>query len=59
MKWHTLEDSQSGFLTTKIRDEAKKRGFETDYSRVGWTTIVDVKCITEQWEELLAHCRGS
>ncbi len=55
MKWHVFEDSQSAFITTKVRDAAKRAGFEVDYSRIGWTTIVSVRCTDEQWAQL----RGS
>ena len=55
MEWHTFEDRQSGFTTTRIRDLARQRGLTTDYSRIGWTTFVAVRCSDEQWQALLSE----
>jgi hypothetical protein len=51
--WHILEDAQSGYRTTRIRDAAGRAGLETDYSRIGWTTLVGVKCTDDEWSALL------
>lgn len=52
-KWNVYEDRQGAMMTTLIRDEAKLAGFQVDYSRIGWTTIVAVFCTVEQWAALL------
>lgn len=56
--WHTLEDRQSAVLTTRIRDEARRAGFEADYGRCGWTTFVAVLCTDEQWQQIVTRARG-
>lgn len=54
-QWHTFEDRQSANATTQIRDWARRQGWPTEYSRIGWTTMVAVQCTTAQWHALLTE----
>jgi len=53
--WKLYSDRQSAVVTTLIRDLARAQRLEAEYTRIGWTTEVAVRCTDDEWASLLAE----